>query len=445
MSNLPQRTFLMRNVHDDAPVLLRTRWALSYLRGPLTLGGDRQADRDRCRRVRGRATAAPRPPRRACDAAARAVPRRRQRPVVPAGVHEQFLAGCGRPGRRRTSRASAPACARTSSTRRPAWTPGKTGTTWRRSTARRPGLGSGRGLQRRGRSELRDAPAADATFRRRAGQRARGEGTRAWAKALEDHVYRTSSLTVLSLPGAQADVPRRAAPKASSAPTWRWRCARSATRPSTRCAGSTRAKLAALEDRERAGRAEARAREGRRPASETMSSALSAWAAACSARCSAARRGSAFGKASSAARSVGRIGKERTDVAHAEADLTALREQHRRAEGGARGRGRARSSRSSTRPRSPIETVRRQAAQVRHRRRATWRSSGGPLDVESPARATRVTAMDDLISRLTKDLGVTQGPGRGRPRGAAARRPAEPERARTSSSSSPTSRARTSC
>jgi hypothetical protein len=37
MANLGNRVFLMRNVPDDAPVLMRTRWALSYLRGPLTL------------------------------------------------------------------------------------------------------------------------------------------------------------------------------------------------------------------------------------------------------------------------------------------------------------------------------------------------------------------------------------------------------------------------
>jgi len=36
MSGLTQRVFLMRNAHDDAPVLFQSRWALSYLRGPLT-------------------------------------------------------------------------------------------------------------------------------------------------------------------------------------------------------------------------------------------------------------------------------------------------------------------------------------------------------------------------------------------------------------------------
>jgi hypothetical protein len=48
LSSLPKRTFLMRNVHDPELALLETRWAMSYLRGPLSredirrLTGDRQ-------------------------------------------------------------------------------------------------------------------------------------------------------------------------------------------------------------------------------------------------------------------------------------------------------------------------------------------------------------------------------------------------------------------
>jgi len=37
LANLKARVFLMRNVHEASPVLFKTRWALSYLRGPLTL------------------------------------------------------------------------------------------------------------------------------------------------------------------------------------------------------------------------------------------------------------------------------------------------------------------------------------------------------------------------------------------------------------------------
>jgi hypothetical protein len=36
LAGLGNRVFLMNNVHDDGPVVFQTRWALSYLRGPLT-------------------------------------------------------------------------------------------------------------------------------------------------------------------------------------------------------------------------------------------------------------------------------------------------------------------------------------------------------------------------------------------------------------------------
>ncbi|MBN2408987.1 MAG: ATP-binding protein [Candidatus Aminicenantes bacterium] len=36
ISGLKKRVFLMHNVHEDRPVLMNTRWAMSYLRGPMT-------------------------------------------------------------------------------------------------------------------------------------------------------------------------------------------------------------------------------------------------------------------------------------------------------------------------------------------------------------------------------------------------------------------------
>jgi hypothetical protein len=51
LAGLEARTFLLRNVHADAPLVFRSRWAMSYLRGPLT--------RDQIRILRG---AEPPPP-----------------------------------------------------------------------------------------------------------------------------------------------------------------------------------------------------------------------------------------------------------------------------------------------------------------------------------------------------------------------------------------------
>ncbi len=36
LAGLGNRVFLMNNVHEDQPVLFESRWAMSYLRGPLT-------------------------------------------------------------------------------------------------------------------------------------------------------------------------------------------------------------------------------------------------------------------------------------------------------------------------------------------------------------------------------------------------------------------------
>jgi len=91
MSSLTQRVFLMRNVHEDAPVLMKTRWALSYLRGPLT--GPEIA-----RAMSGRKTDAvpagePAVPAAASTAAAPVQPNPAagQRPPVGAGIAEYFL------------------------------------------------------------------------------------------------------------------------------------------------------------------------------------------------------------------------------------------------------------------------------------------------------------------------------------------------------------------
>ncbi len=42
LSGLGQRVFVMNNVHEDAPVVFQSRWAMSYLRGPLTRSQIRQ-------------------------------------------------------------------------------------------------------------------------------------------------------------------------------------------------------------------------------------------------------------------------------------------------------------------------------------------------------------------------------------------------------------------
>jgi len=80
MASIAPRVFLLRNVNEEAPILFRTRWAMSWLRGPLTLP-------EITRLMSGRKATQP------AQAAAPAAPAKpAARPALPTGVEEIFLA-----------------------------------------------------------------------------------------------------------------------------------------------------------------------------------------------------------------------------------------------------------------------------------------------------------------------------------------------------------------
>jgi hypothetical protein len=310
MANLSQRTFLMRNVHDDAPALFRSRWAMSYLRGPLTLmeigrlasessGGDPPVEP-----AGGVAT-----PRAAATGDSAASAAAGTRPVFEAGVSERFRdTGTAAPTYRPHVGARVRAHFTDARAGLDAWetryylaAAGGAGPDW--STAE---------VFEESAMRLSDAPAAGAGFAAAPGALLSPRAYRTWTAMLADHAYRNLALEVYRCPSLK----RTAAPggtegdfRAALAQELRARYAK---------------KLAAVVDRER--RAEQRVeRERAQATSETTSSVLSVGGSVLGALFG--RRGGTLAGASSAARRLGRISKERADVEHAESDVRSLREQ----------------------------------------------------------------------------------------------------------------------
>ncbi len=89
LAGLGKRVFLMNNVHEDQPVTFQTRWALSYLRGPLT----RQQIKTLMDPLRS-GLLNPATPSVQPGPAARSLPialSQSSRPVIPEGLEEVFL------------------------------------------------------------------------------------------------------------------------------------------------------------------------------------------------------------------------------------------------------------------------------------------------------------------------------------------------------------------
>jgi hypothetical protein len=102
LAGLGQRVFLLNNVHENAPVTFQTRWALSYLRGPMTREQIKTLTADRKAVPTPAAVAAPGAA--AAISAAPAAPNKpaeppappvSKPPVIPPGINVYYLPASG--------------------------------------------------------------------------------------------------------------------------------------------------------------------------------------------------------------------------------------------------------------------------------------------------------------------------------------------------------------
>jgi len=89
ISRLGKRVFLMNNVHEDEPLTFETRWAMSYLGGPLTRDQIKLLMDEKRSSIPPAAQPAPAPPQQTAVKGAAAATS--QRPITPPGVPEYFV------------------------------------------------------------------------------------------------------------------------------------------------------------------------------------------------------------------------------------------------------------------------------------------------------------------------------------------------------------------
>lgn len=94
LAGLGNRVFLMNNVHDGFPSVFQTRWAMSFLAGPLARGQISQLMADRKAAIKSFDQEQSDAPESGAAPGIAEVP---ERPVVPAGIEERFIASNLRP------------------------------------------------------------------------------------------------------------------------------------------------------------------------------------------------------------------------------------------------------------------------------------------------------------------------------------------------------------
>ncbi len=221
LSSLGNRVFLMNNVHEDQPVVFQTRWALSYLRGPLTR---EQIQTLMAPRKQAQAVPSPAAPPAATASLATPLPRRNEhaglhptrlpgfiggsRPVVPPDVPEFFIPRQG-PLNAGAAILYRPRCwalpGSITPTRSPASTPGRHWGCSSRSGRRcRPISGMVPKVHADHVPQLDKSPEPGASFAPLPSPLSRAKSYAEYNKALKNYLYRERKLTIWFCPDLKA-------------------------------------------------------------------------------------------------------------------------------------------------------------------------------------------------------------------------------------------------
>ena len=325
MSALTQRVFLMRNVHQDAPYLMKSRWALSFLRGPLTgpeitrvMAGKRGAAAPA-----STSTASPS----AAPAATSAAAPVTARPAIPGDVTEYFLEG-------RSGQPAAEYRPMVMGLAKLHFVDAKLGLDQWDTTAWLAPLGDdGKSVDWAAgsahpdlKARLSKSPATGAAFADLPGAAMRAANYNAWGKSLTSHLYEQTRAEVFF-----CDAIKLASAPGENEAQFRVRLAQSLREKRDEAVEALRRKvapkLATLQDR--VARAEDKVqREQAQLSQQKMNTAVSVGAGILGALFGRkAVSVGTIGRASSAARSASRIGRESQDVARADESLEVVRQR----------------------------------------------------------------------------------------------------------------------
>jgi hypothetical protein len=311
LSSLDKRVFLMHDVHEDAPVVFHSRWALSYLAGPLT--------REQITRLEHAAGATPATPPVTVGRPTVDAPATGSRPVVPPGIEEVFLAP---PPGTAAAVVYRPALLGRATVH---YVDAKSGLdAWQTVTLLggfEPNAGAWSGAADVPAVEGASIPMANAAFLPLPDAAARATAYRAWSRALESYLHKERKLTLWrstrfglwSRPGeSRGELGRRLSEQARAA----------RDEAVAKMQAKYAPKVAALTERIR--RAEQRVdREDEQYRAEKTQTAISIGTTIL---------GSLFGRrarsgATTAMRGAGRAAQQKADVERAREDVAALRTQ----------------------------------------------------------------------------------------------------------------------